>query len=221
MRGMATVMAGMAIAAGLSITGCDRANGPAGKRQGDNPGIIVALGDSLTFGYGLDQGEAYPTRLEGKLKAAGYQWQVINAGISGETSSGTLDRITGIIDLKPDIVILEIGANDGFQRVPPKDMQQNIDRIVTILRESRVTVILAGMKLIPSAGLGLREEFSSVYPTVAKKHGAILFPFFLEGVAGVSSLNLEDGIHPTGEGYRIITENIYPFVVKAIKLKER
>jgi acyl-CoA thioesterase-1 len=128
--------------------------------------------------------------------------------------------LNGIIDLKPDIVILEIGANDGFQRVPPKIMQQNIDLIVTTLRENRITVVLAGMKLFPSAGFVIKEEFAAVYPAVAKKHRATLLPFFLDGVAGVTSLNLEDGIHPNGEGYRVIMENIFPYVVKAIKQKD-
>jgi acyl-CoA thioesterase-1 len=179
-------------------------------------GTIVAMGDSLTAGLGVNENDAYPAQLERKLQAAGLQWRVVNAGISGETSSGALSRINWMLKLKPDIVILETGANDGLRGVDPRVTQRNIDEILRILQQNKILVVLAGMRMLRNMGAEYTNAFNAIYPRLAAQHNVILVPFFLQGVAGDSSLNQRDGIHPTAEGYRIITGKIYPYVLKAI-----
>jgi acyl-CoA thioesterase-1 len=179
-------------------------------------GTIVAVGDSLTAGLGVPEEEAYPAQLEKKLRAAGYDWKVVNAGISGETSSGTLSRINWVMKLRPDIVILETGANDGLRGIDPAVTRKNIDATIRILKQQNVIVVLVGMQMVRNLGQEFTQGFADIYPSLARKHGLILVPFFLQGVAGDPSLNQPDGIHPTAEGYGIITEGIYPFARKAI-----
>lgn len=183
-------------------------------------GTIVAVGDSLSAGYGVNEADAYPAQLEKKLQVAGFNWRVINAGNSGETSSGTLSRVAWVLKLKPDIVILETGANDGLRGIDPQVTKKNIDETVRILKENRVTVILAGMRMVTSMGRDYTSEFGAIYPAVAKKHNLILIPFFLQGVAGIPSLNQNDGIHPVAEGYKIITDMIFPYVVQVLSSKK-
>jgi acyl-CoA thioesterase-1 len=176
---------------------------------------IIALGDSLTAGYGVKEKEAYPARLERKLHEAGYRWRVINAGISGETSRETLARLNRVLELKPTMVILEIGVNDGFQGLDPTMIRRNIEEIVHILKKEGVQVVLAGMRMFDNFKPGYNASFAAIYPEVAKKHDLVLIPFFLEGVAGDPSLNRMDGIHPTAKGYRIVAETVYPYLLKA------
>ncbi|MBN1140658.1 MAG: arylesterase [Deltaproteobacteria bacterium] len=203
----------------LIAAGCDRKPEPVAAPQEPREivGTIVAVGDSLTAGYGLREEEAYPALLEGKLRAAGYRWQVVNAGISGETSSGTLSRIPWVLKLEPDIVILETGANDGLRGIDPRVTRKNIEETISVLEENGVTVVLAGMKMVTTLGRQFLKEFAVIYPQIAEERGLIFFPFFLDGVAGRRRLNQEDGIHPNAEGYRIITDNLYPLVVEAIR----
>ncbi len=182
-------------------------------------GTIVAVGDSLTAGLGVDPNEAYPSRLEQKLREAGYRWRVVNAGISGETSSGTLSRINWVLKLKPDIVILETGANDGLRGIDPALTRKNIDRTVETLLKAGVIVVLAGMRMVPNLGPDYVRAFSEIYPAAARKYGLILIPFFLDGVAGVPALNQADGIHPTAQGYRIVTDRVYPYLRRAINAR--
>jgi acyl-CoA thioesterase-1 len=184
-------------------------------------GTIAAVGDSLTAGLGVGEEDAYPAQLEKRLRADGYNWRVVNAGISGETSSGTLSRINWVMKLKPDIVILETGANDGLRGIDPRVTRKNIDETVRILKRHKVIVVLAGMKMVRNLGREYTTRFDDMYPALAKKHGLILIPFFLQGVAGKPSLNQSDGIHPTAEGYRVITKRIYPFVRRAIDLHSK
>ena len=179
----------------------------------ENMGTIVAVGNSLTAGYGVDETEAYPALLEERLTADGYRFQVINAGVSGETSSGTLSRINWVLSsLDPDIVILEAGANDGLRGIKSELVKEILDSIVKILRENDVQVILAGMKILPNLGPEYTKAFAAVFPKVASSHGIHLIPFFLEPVAGEPELNQSDRIHPTAEGYRRIVDHIYPDV---------
>ena len=180
-------------------------------------GIIVALGDSLTEGLGVDEDQAYPAQLLRKLKAHGYDYAVINAGVSGETSSGTLSRLKWVISsLKPDIVILETGANDGLRGIDPALLESNLDQLIRILKGNQVEVVLAGMRMLPNLGPDYIKAFSTIYPKLAQTHDVIFMPFFLEGVAGQSQFNQADKIHPTAEGYRRIVEHIYPYVLRAI-----
>lgn len=187
------------------------------QNQAAYQGTIVAMGDSLTAGLGVNENDAYPAQLERKLQAAGLHWRVVNAGIGGETSSGALSRINWVLKLKPDIVVLETGANDGLRGVDPRVMQRNIDEMLRIFKKNNVLVVLAGMRMLRNLGAEYTDVFNAVYPRLAAKHNVILIPFFLHGVAGNSSLNQNDGIHPTAEGYRIITVKIYPYVLQAIK----
>ena len=177
---------------------------------------IIALGDSLTEGYGVKEKEAYPARLERKLHEAGYHWRVINAGISGETSGETLARLSRVVELKPAAVILETGVNDGFQGLEPLVIRKNIEEIVQTLKKHGVAVVLAGMRMFDNLRPGYNAAFAAIYPEVALKHDLILIPCFLEGVAGDPSLNRLDGIHPTAKGYRIVADTVYPYLMKAV-----
>jgi acyl-CoA thioesterase-1 len=192
---------------------------PVPREQPAFEGTIVAMGDSLTAGLGVAEEDAYPARLERKLRSAGYHWRVVDAGISGETSSGALSRVNWVLKLKPDIVILETGANDGLRGIDPRVTKRNIDETIRILKENRVTVVLAGMRMVTNLGREFTRAFAAVYPDLAAKYGLILVPFFLQDVAGVPSLNQADGIHPTAEGYRLVADTVYPFVRAAIDRK--
>jgi len=185
--------------------------------SGTTAGVIVAMGDSLTAGYGLAMEESYPAQLERKLRAAGYPYQVINAGVSAETSSGALSRLEWVLTMKPDIVILETGANDGLRGIDPQLAEDNIRKILITLKEREITVVLAGMKMVRNLGPGYVEGFNSIYPKLAKEQEVIFMPFFLEGVAMVSQYNQEDRIHPNAAGYAKIVENLLPYVVRAIE----
>ncbi len=204
------------------LAGCQKEKEPAAELAVAPPayqGTVVAVGDSLTAGYGVPEGDAYPARLEAKLNQAGYRWRVVNAGISGETSSGALSRIDWILRLKPDIVILETGANDGLRGVDPQLTRQNIDRMAAELQAKDVLVVLAGMQMMRNLGSDYVERFAAIYPAVAEKRHLILIPFFLANVAGDAALNQADGIHPLAQGYRIVVETVYPYLIQAIKRK--
>jgi acyl-CoA thioesterase-1 len=180
-------------------------------------GAIVALGDSLTAGLGVDENMAYPSQLARRLAADGYNFRVVNAGVSGETSSGALSRIDWVISsLQPDIVILETGANDGLRGLDPGLLEANLDRLVARLKSRNIQVILAGMQMLPNLGPDYIRAFADIYPRIAAKHGVLLIPFFLEGVAGRPELNQNDRMHPTAEGYTRVVETVYPTVVTAI-----
>lgn len=181
---------------------------------------IVAVGDSLTAGLGVDESESYPALLEHKLRSAGFDYQVINAGVSGETSSGTLSRIEWVMTLEPDVVILETGANDGLRGIAPSLVKDNIRQILSFLERQEVVVLLVGMKMVWNLGPEYVDEFNRIYPDLAEEFGTVFMPFFLEGVAVNNTLNLADGVHPNKQGYAVITENLYPYVVAAIKRLE-
>ena len=177
---------------------------------------IVALGDSLTAGYGVKEKEAWPARVERKLHDSGHRWRVINAGISGETSGETKARLNRVLQFKPAIVILEIGVNDGFQGGDLMIIRKNIEEIVRFLKKNGVTVLLAGMHMFDNLRPGYNAAFAAIYPEVAKTQGLILIPDFLQGVAGDPALNRLDGIHPTAKGYRIVADTVYPYLLKAV-----
>ncbi|MFT5729134.1 MAG: acyl-CoA thioesterase-1 [Desulforhopalus sp.] len=188
------------------------------KDPGENVDMkkIVALGDSLTAGFGVDLSESYPALLEKKLQENGYQYTVINAGVSGETSSGTLARVEWILTQDPEIVIVETGANDGLRGVAVSLLEENLREIVEMLHDNNVAVLLGGMKMVWNLGPAYVSQFNKVYPKIADERDVELIPFFLEGVATKSDLNSDDGIHPNSAGYMVIVENIYPYVVKVI-----
>jgi acyl-CoA thioesterase-1 len=208
------------LALNFALAGCNRSDSPEASTEKQEvvvDGTIVAVGDSLTAGLRVKEEEAYPSQLEGLLREKGYPWRVINAGISGETSSGALSRINWVLQLEPDIVILETGANDGLRGTSPSLTRKNLEEAVSILKKNGVTVVLAGMKMVTNLGRQYLREYSAVYPEVAEKYDLIFIPFFLEGVAAKASLNQDDGIHPNGEGYKVVAETVFPFVVEAIE----
>ena len=181
-------------------------------------GTIVAVGDSLTAGLGVDEDQAYPAQLARRLEADGYAFKVVNAGVSGETSSGALARIQWVISsLKPDIVILETGANDGLRGLDPDLLNNNLDQILTRLQAADIQIILAGMRMLPNLGPDYVRAFDEIYPRLARKHHVILVPFILEDVAGKPDLNRPDKLHPNARGYTRVVDNLYPYVLKAIQ----
>lgn len=175
----------------------------------DGRPVIVAFGDSLTAGLRVAEAETYPSKLQRKIDAAGYKYRVVNAGVSGETSAQGLSRVDSIIAMKPALVILELGANDGLRGVPVDSTRRNLDRIMTRLGEAGVTVVLAGMEVPPNYGPEYASAFRAMFSELAHKHSAPFIPFFLQGVGGVRSLNQEDGVHPTAEGYDIVADNVW------------
>jgi acyl-CoA thioesterase-1 len=184
---------------------------PAAQAQGQ-PIRLVALGDSLSAGYGLPQEAAFPMALERALKAKGHKVEVTNAGVSGDTSSGGLDRLDWSVPDGTDGVILELGANDMLRGLDPALTRKNLETVVERLKARNIPVMLAGMYASRNLGQDYVQKFDSLYPDIAKKHDLVLYPFFLDGVAGERSLNLPDGLHPTAKGVEIIVERILPTV---------
>ncbi|MDF0675859.1 MAG: arylesterase [Nitrospira sp.] len=169
---------------------------------------IVAFGDSLTAGLGVEADESYPAQLQRRLDSLGYHYRVINAGVSGDTTAGGLRRVPWILNNKPELVILELGANDGLRGLSIDHAKSNLRQIIRQLQEGGTTVVLAGMKLPPNYGHEYTARFEAMYRVLAKENELALIPFFLEGVGGSSSLNQADGIHPTKEGYEIIVDQV-------------
>jgi acyl-CoA thioesterase-1 len=174
--------------------------------------ILVAFGNSLTAGLGVTSSESYPSQLQEKLLLGGYRYRVINAGVSGDTTAGGLRRVDWVLKSKPEIVILELGANDGLRGLDLKDTRSNLEQIIQRLLAGEVKVVLAGMKLPPNYGPDYTASFQSLYSDLAKQYGLPLITFFLEGVATKTGLNQADGIHPTSSGYNIIVENLWPTI---------
>ena len=174
--------------------------------------VIAALGDSLTAGLGVSPEEAYPAVLEARLRREGFEYRVINAGVSGDTSAGGLRRIDWVLKLRPDVVIVALGANDGLRGQAPDILRDNLTRIIERARAAGVRVLLAGMRVPPNYGDDYARAFAGVYPAVARATGVPLAPFLLDGVAGDARLNQPDGIHPTVEGQRVIAERLWPYL---------
>jgi acyl-CoA thioesterase-1 len=184
---------------------------PSAQAQ-DRPIRLVALGDSLSAGYNLPQEAAFPMVLERALKAKGYNVEVANAGVSGDTTSGGLDRLDWSVPDGTDGVILELGANDMLRGLDPALARKNLETIVERLKSRNIPMMLAGMYASRNLGPDYVQKFDSIYPDIAKKHDLVLYPFFLDGVAGERSLNLPDGLHPTAKGVETIVERILPSV---------
>ena len=181
----------------------------AGPPSVDDRPRIVAFGDSLTAGLGVTADETYPAELQRRLDALGLRYRVINAGVSGETTAGGLRRVPWILRSKPEIVILELGANDGLRGLRVQETKANLEAIIQQLQQSGTQVILAGMKLPPNYGNDYRSAFERLYPDLATRYRLPLIPFFLDGVAASTTLNQADGIHPTARGYRAIVEMMF------------
>ena len=171
---------------------------------------IVAFGDSLTAGFGLSEKESYPYLLQEKLKADGYDYEVINAGVSGETSLGGLERAAWVLEQENvKILILELGANDLLRGMPPEKMKENLDKIIRKAKAKKVEVLLCGMLAPPTAGSDYQRDFIMAFPDLADEHKVEFLPFLLENVAAKKELNQADGIHPNAEGEKVMTDNVY------------
>lgn len=182
----------------------------------DAPVRIVVLGDSLTAGYMLAARDAFPEQLERQLKAAGVKVEVANAGVSGDTTAGGLARLDWSIPSGTDAVILELGANDALRGLEPGKARINLDAIIKRLKARGVDVLLAGMLAPANLGEDYARSFNAIFPALAREHGVLLYPFFLQGVAMRAKLNLGDGIHPNAEGVTLIVEGIRPKVEELI-----
>ncbi len=178
---------------------------------------IVALGDSLTAGYGLPPEEAFTTLLEQRLKANGLNVEVVNAGVSGDTSKGGLARVDWSVPDGTGLVIVELGANDALRGISPAETAKNLDAIITRIRQRGIAVLLAGMLAPPNMGRDYEAAFNAIYPDLEKKHKVALYPFFLDGVAAVPNLNQADGIHPNAAGTTVIIERLAPVVDKLVR----
>jgi acyl-CoA thioesterase-1 len=182
---------------------------PAATPKPERP-RVVCLGDSLTAGYGLSSiDKAYPALLRSRLEQAGYNFDVINAGVSGDTSAGGLRRLDWSLQGDVRVLIVALGANDGLRGLPPSELRANLTRIVEMARARHIRVLLLGMEAPPNFGPAYTREFRAVYREVAAEHDVPLIPFFLEGIAGIGRLNQADGIHPTEEGQRRIADLIW------------
>jgi len=170
---------------------------------------IVVLGDSLTAGLGLASRESYPMLLQERLKNQGLNFEVVNAGVSGDTSSGGLSRVDWALEGDVRILIVALGGNDGLRGLPPEQLQQNLARIIERAQARHIEVILAGMEAPPNYGRDYIVSFHKVYPALAHTYGVTLVPFLLQGVAGTERLNQRDGIHPTSAGARIVADNVW------------
>ena len=178
------------------------------------PCRIAVLGDSLTTAYGLAVEEGFPAQLERRLQDRGYRCEVLDAGVSGDTSAGGLARLDWMLADEPTHVIVELGGNDGLRGLPPEQLAANLDAIVGRLDAEGIPVLLTGMLAPPNLGRRYGEAFWAVYPEIAERHDVPLYPFFLDGVAGDPDLNQPDGIHPTAEGIEVIVERIMPTVTE-------
>jgi acyl-CoA thioesterase-1 len=191
----------LALAAALGASGAARAED-----------TIAVLGDSLTAGFGLAPEEAYPARLQERLRREGYDYRVVNAGVSGDTTAGGLRRVDWVLRAHPSIAIVALGANDGLRGLSAAAMRANLEQIVERFRAAGARVLLAGMRVPPNYGEAYGREFAAVFPAVARKTGATLMPFLLDGVAGQPRLNQPDGLHPTAAGQAIIAERVWPYL---------
>ena len=174
-------------------------------------GVILFLGDSITAGNGLELSEAFPALIQQKIDAKGWRFKAVNAGQSGDTSAGALDRLNWLLKNPVEVLVLELGGNDGLRGLPVESTRKNLQLIIDRTKEKypSARVVIAGMKVPPNMGREYGEQFAAIYAGLAKKNKAPLIPFVLEGVGGVPALNLPDGIHPTAKGQEIVAATVW------------
>ncbi len=175
----------------------------------DTRQVVVAFGDSLSAGHGAGDGHSYPDYLQTELDRLGYPYHVVNAGVSGDTTLAGVVRIADVVALKPAIVILEFGGNDGLRGIPVASTQANLDQMIVALRKAGARVVLAGMTLPPNYGPDYIRSFERIFAALAAKYKLPLIPFLLEGVATNRRLMQDDGIHPTAEGNRLVAQTVF------------
>ena len=186
-------------------------------------GVILFLGDSITAGYGLDLAEAYPALIQEKIDAKGWRFKVVNAGQSGDTSAGGLNRIDWLLRNRVDVLVLELGGNDGLRGLPVENTRKNLQAIIdrTKAKYPGAKIVIAGMKVPPNMGREYGGQFEAIYPALAKKNQAPLIPFILEGVGGERQLNLPDGIHPTAKGHQMVAANVWKVLEPVLRSSSR
>jgi acyl-CoA thioesterase-1 len=197
---------------GLALLGSEPAFAQTSAAVDTRPIKMVVLGDSLSAGYGLAGNEAFPAKLQKALKAKGIEVDMINAGVSGDTSSGGRDRLDWSVPEGTQAVIVELGANDALRGTDPSVTRAALTDIVARLKARGIAVLLCGMLAPPNYGNDYAARFNSIYPELAKSSGVTLYPFFLDGVAADARLNQADGMHPTAEGIDVIVQKILPTV---------
>ncbi|NHF57814.1 arylesterase [Flavobacteriaceae bacterium TP-CH-4] len=181
--------------------------------------VILFFGNSLTAGYGLDTEESFPALIQDRLDSLGLEYTAINSGLSGETTTGGLNRLQWVLNQKVDVFVLELGANDGLRGIPLKETRSNLQAIIDRVKEKNpeTKIVLAGMQIPPNMGQEYTKEFRTIFPELAEKNGLQLIPFLLDGVAGRPELNLPDGIHPTAEGQKKVMENVWAVLGEILK----
>lgn len=180
---------------------------------------ILFFGNSLTAGYGIEEDEAFPALIGERLDSLGYEYRIINGGLSGETTAGGLSRLDWFLEEEPEIFVLELGGNDGLRGIALEETKKNLKAIINMVQQKypNTKILLAGMQIPPNMGQEYTQQFREIYPQVAEESNVTLIPFLLEGVAGDPDLNLKDGIHPTEEGHKIVLENVWPYLKPLIE----
>lgn len=177
---------------------------------------ILVLGDSLSAGFGIDQSQNWVNLLSERLRENGFTHKVYNASISGETSLGGLNRLPGILEKRPEIVIIELGANDGLRGLPLDHLRNNLDQMIILSKSTGAEILLIGMRLPPNYGPAYTNGFQDMYKILAKKHNVMLVPFLLEGIATRRDLMQDDNLHPTSEAQTLILNNVWPYFISLI-----
>lgn len=193
------------------VEAAQSATGSSGTTSPTSPARprIVVLGDSLTAGLGLAPAQAYPNLLQQRLTDAGMQYEVVNAGVSGDTSAGGLSRLDWALDGDVKILVVALGGNDALRGLPPEGLKKNLSQIIERAQARHISVVLAGMEAPTNYGADYQRAFHQVYPALAAQYTIPLVPFLLEGVGGMARLNQPDGIHPTAEGARMLADNVW------------
>lgn len=181
--------------------------------------VILFVGNSLTAGYGVEPSQAFPALIQQKIDLRGWNFRIINAGQSGDTSAGGLSRLEWLLKTPIDILVLELGANDGLRGIPVDVTRKNLQAIIDRTKEKypKVKVVVAGMQMPPNLGREYGEQFRTIFPELAKRNRAELIPFLLDGVGGVPGLNFPDGIHPTARGHELVANNVWKFLEPLVR----
>lgn len=190
-------------------------NGELGK-------AIIFFGDSLTAGYGLDPAQAFPAVIQEKITERGWNFHIVNAGVSGETTAGGLRRIEWVLQRPIDVFVLELGANDGLRGLPVEEAKRNLQAIIDRVKKKypQAKIILVGMQIPTNLGREYTSRFRAIFPELAEKNSAVLIPFLLEGVSGIPELNLPDGIHPTAAGHKVVAENVWKVLEPVLRASQ-
>ena len=222
MNSLTNDIKGTALAAvWLALAGALPARAQDPPAANTNRPAILVLGDSLAAGYGVDPSEAYPALLQKKLDAAGLNFTVINGGVSGDTSAGGLRRVAWYLRRKIDVLVLELGGNDGLRGVPPAATRTNLQAIIDTAKRSYpdIKIVIAGMRMPPNMGQDYTDAFEQIYPALARENRAALVPFLLEGVGGKPELNGPDQMHPTADGHKIVADNVWKVLGPMLEAK--